>query len=157
MMRAVKIRRFAVGLAAAWTILSATSCSALDSPMIVACEIALKKTLLSPSTFHRINIVETQETLTFEQYEAANPGDSPNVRAALRQAAKQPPSRLTIFFEYDAANAYGTQIRSASKCSYDDRKGDGSSASEHSVRIDGMTTTERLIEQVKRLHSKPTR
>lgn len=135
-------------------IVGTTSCYPSDSAMVSSCEASIKKTLLAPTTFRRANLTEGKEQLTFEQYYADNPdaGGSPALREFQRKMAKRSPVRLIAFIEYDAANAYGTPLRSIAKCTYDAFDGDdGSNASEVGVRVNGKTTSERLYDQAKRL------
>jgi hypothetical protein len=120
-----------------------------DSPFVRSCEASLKNTLLAPATFRRLNLTEGKEALTFDQYYRANPSDSLQVQQFQRSMAKHLPARFIAIIEYDESNAFGTPIRGLSKCTYDDVAGDAYSATEHTVRIDGKTIGERLLDIAK--------
>lgn len=118
-----------------------------SNTMINACEDALKERLKAPSTYRRIKVTESQQSITFEQYFAAS-NDSPAVQSFLRSMAKQPPTQLMTFIEYDAANAFGTPIRSISKCTYNTLDPTRSTDSKELVEIDGKSNTRWLVDQV---------
>lgn len=117
------------------------------SNMVNACEDALKERLKAPSTYQRIKVTETQQNITFDQYFAAN-NESPAVQQFLRAMAKQPPVQLIAFIEYDAANAFGTPLRSISKCTYNTLDPTRSTDSKHLVKIDGKSNTQWLVDRV---------
>ncbi len=114
----------------------------------MACEAALKDTLLAPSTYHRIGVTETTEVLSLDAYfRLEDEGES--VEAFIRQTHDHA-VRSVALFEYEAANAYGTPLRLFAKCTYDSLDGDASGAHQLTVRIDGKTSTERLKDAIER-------
>lgn len=58
--------------------------------------------------------------------------------------------RSVAVFEFDAANVYGTPIRGLAECAYDTLDGDPKLASAFTVKVNGKTTTDRLLEAVER-------
>lgn len=123
-------------------------CYSADTPLVQACEVALKKRLLAPATYRRVGVVESQSAMPLEEYLTNERSDS--IKDFYRKLGKQP-VRARAIIEYDAANAFGTPLRSFADCTYEASSADAvSGVSEHSVKIGGKTTTDHLIDAVKR-------
>lgn len=141
---------------AALLILSALSgCSFFDSAMLTACEASLKKRLLSPSKYERIEIVRSETEMDRQTY-AKQVGGSTDIptshfRSRMQEfeSGRVRPKIFTLVISYDALNAFGTPIRSVAQCEYVSNYGDDSQASEVTVSIDGKTYTEWLIEGIR--------
>jgi len=64
------------------------------------------------------------------------------------------PTNYTLIIEYEAPNAYGTPVRSFSTCEYFDGSGSLEYVTKNSVKIDGKTSTDLLVDQARSLYSK---
>jgi hypothetical protein len=126
------------------------ACNPFESRHVKACEAALKDTLRSPSTYQQIRVTERTETIPIEKYLADEKNEA--VRQVYLRQYKQA-VRSLVYFEFDAANAYGTPIRGFSEYSYDTIDGDISRVSELMVKIDGKTKTDRLVDAVRQLQA----
>jgi hypothetical protein len=120
--------------------------SGADSPLVAACEEAIKSELLAPSTYRRANLHEAAETITLDDYFAARQ-DDPARQKLLRMDYSQG-TRLTAQLSYDASNGFGVPIRAGVTCTYD-YLGDKPQPADWAVRLDGKTVTQRLVDQVR--------
>jgi len=97
------------------------SCSAVDewrNPEVAACENFIKEGLASPSSYHRIKFLTDDEEISAEDY-AYGKGWTPNspfFDLAIKEAVD--PAIRSASIEYDAANGYGTPIRSFGFCQF---------------------------------------
>jgi hypothetical protein len=76
------------------------------------CERAVRQRVLTPSAYHRINLIEWRQPIFFGPYFVWS---DPEMVLRLPQ---QPPGRLEAFVEYDIRNRFGVPLRSAAKCVY---------------------------------------
>jgi hypothetical protein len=119
------------------------------SPLLAACEEAMKERLKAPSTYRRISVSETKEPLSFEQYYAARP-ESDAVKTVLIRGATEKPVKRTILIEYDAANAFGTPLRSRSLCTFEASDSREVPLGKDFVTIDGKSYVQWLVDQLPR-------
>jgi hypothetical protein len=127
-----------------------------------ACEDSMKKRLRSPSTYRRIEFKVSKKILSLESYHkiaseriSVSSPDSTRfdvqrikrIESAMKAGTEQP-YLLSGFIEYDAANAYGTPIRSTVLCEwFAHSKNDEMWDIE--VRIDGKTYFDYLEQSIK--------
>ena len=133
-----------------------SGCNFFDSKMVTACEEVLKGRLLAPSEYKRIEIKQFEEPIgraDFEHYFADN--DLPPVIQKLRKdqfdRGELKPLLYLVLISYDAPNAYGTPVRSISRCEYPTMNGDDSGVYKTTVLVDGETSTDWLMKQIKLL------
>lgn len=122
------------------------------SPLLAACEAALKAKLKSPSTYQRANVSEMTKKLSFDEYkdtELLRIRDSYDADTAVVMRAKlnekivemkrdgEQASLFVQTIEYDAQNAFGAMIRGMAICSYVSGNGkqDGATAMNVDVGI----------------------
>lgn len=122
-------------------------CDLFESRFISACEAALKDTLRAPSAYRRIDVTETSENISIDEFLA---GEDDAVGDFYRRSYDHA-VRLMAIFEFDAANAHGTPLRLFAKCTYDTVDGDDKYAGDYTVRIDGKTKSDRIREAIDRL------
>jgi hypothetical protein len=132
-----------------------TGCKLSASPLVTACEIALKKRLAAPSKYRRISVTERQMPILLEAYLSENE-PSETIRRFYRGMASEglgeKPIKSLATIEYEAANTLGVPIRSFAECSYDSiNKQTASEVSEHTVKVNGKTHSDYLLSEVKRL------
>lgn len=119
------------------------ACNPIESGFVKACEAALQDRLKSPSTYKRINLVQTVEPLTVNEYAK---GDQKIFDFYMKSERK--PVRHIVLFTYDASNSFGVPIRNVAKCSYDTIDGEKPVDSKELVEIDGKTNIEWLTENI---------
>lgn len=130
-----------------------TGCWSAESKFAAACEKALKETLISPSSYKRISTVSAKEPMSVDDYFKTQPERSENVRALLK-SANSTAWRYSLLVEYDASNSMGVLLRSKAVCT-DEVLGDQPPTdNEMIVKVNGKTTTDRIVEQVKSLNRK---
>lgn len=134
-------------LAIATGALVLTGCDLFDSKMVSSCEVALKDRLKAPSTYHRIEVTEASEKMSFDDYFSENE-TSPATRNQQRRYAKEPPVRLIVFIKYEAANAFNVPLRSIAECTYASLDGSQPSRPDF-VKINGKSNTEWMVDSVK--------
>jgi hypothetical protein len=121
-----------------------------DSALVVACEVALKKNLVAPSTYRRFSVVELVENVPLDGY-LAKSRDTATMKAFYKEQEYQPVLAQAVI-EYDVSNALGVPLRQRTLCSYEALRADAiREVDELSVKVDGKTTTERLVDQLNRL------
>lgn len=120
-----------------------------DSPLVTACEELITNRLRSPSTYHRIEISEYEEPIPtadlgqyFDENQISRTGRS------LVEDRVYTPTNFKVFVRYEAANAYGTPVANLSLCERATLSGDLGRVYSSTVKIDGKTETEWLIEAV---------
>lgn len=119
------------------------------SPLIAACEAALKERLVAPATYRRIRVTKAPDELVPAEEYFEKSGDSPAVVAALRASGQQPMRRRAII-EYDAENRIGVPLRGIVECSYDALgKEELDRVTASSVRVNGKTITDYMIDAIK--------
>jgi hypothetical protein len=122
--------------------------TSVSAQMIAACEAALKKRLVQPSSYRQIEAVARVEPLALDVYYALNTGESKAVQNFRRQSGATA-QRVVAVLDYNAAVPAGGTVRRAAECTYETiGKIDG--ISEHVVRIDGKSHTEWLVTQLPR-------
>lgn len=129
-------------------------CNPFGSKLTAACEEVLKARLRSPSGYDRIKVSEYSREVPIDEYRAimiSEKRSAAEIELTIRgfEAGRELPVEFTQYIEYDAPNAYGTLIRGLAECKYVSRSGRESGASEFTVRVDGRTKTEYLLEQIK--------
>jgi hypothetical protein len=145
-----KITRFSAAIYLSIAGLAVTACNLFASPLVASCEAALKKQLAAPSTYRQIQVTETQSPISADDYLKANE-QSETVRRFLQKMNIQP-VRARAIIEYEASNRYGVPLRSFVECLYDAQSADGvSNVNEHSVKVNGKTHTDYLIDATKKL------
>jgi hypothetical protein len=75
------------------------------------CERAVKQRVLTPSAYHRINLIEWRQPIFDPYFVWSGP-------EAVLRVPQQSPGRLVAFVEYDIRNRFGVPLRSAAKCVY---------------------------------------
>lgn len=133
--------------AATLVFLASAACGQTDSDLVVACESALKDMLAAPSTYRRIKITETSEDLALDAYFAAN--ESTETIEAFQRRLHDKAVRWIARVEYEAQNFFGTPLRRVSLCTYDSLSADTPTPSAFTVRIDGKTKTDYLIDAIR--------
>lgn len=113
--------------------------------MYSQCETVIKERLRAPSTYKRISVDVDKDPLTRSEYvELLRSEDTgPGLTSALLEqqaAGKHNPTRYTLWISYDAANAYGTPIRSKSRCAYVSHTGDWPRQGAYLLEVDGLTS-----------------
>ncbi|TGT42615.1 hypothetical protein [Mesorhizobium sp. M8A.F.Ca.ET.165.01.1.1] len=125
-----------------------------ESAMTKSCESVLKERLRSPSDYKRVEITESQQPLTLDEYLKDHRVKTEDERVLYTQiynldaAGKDPPTMFTLYIKYDAPNAYGTPIRGISECQYASSSSSKSHASDFSVVVDNFTRHQWLVKQV---------
>ena len=139
------------GLLAWWTDAAFIPRSWFGSPMIAACEASLQERLKAPSTYRRISVGDEQvRNISFDDYFKARGEDSAALKQILIRTSKSQPIERSLLLEYDAANSFGVPLRSRVICSYAGRDRQDYPEMKESVRIDGRTYTEWLVDQANR-------
>ncbi|MES0168054.1 hypothetical protein NKJ87_19025 [Mesorhizobium sp. M0027] len=124
------------------------------SPMTRACEVVLKKRLLAPAGYKRVEITENSEPLSLDDYLKDRNTTSESERLLWTRmynddiVGKNPPTKFTLFISYDAPNAYGTPVRGLSMCEYRSISASKSNAAWYSVIVDNFTQTGWLKDQL---------
>lgn len=132
--------------------------SPLDTKLYSVCEAALKARLRSPAGYERVSVSQSKHELTRSEYfdVLTKDGESPSVIEALIRnfgLYGPKPVRFDVALVYDAPNGFGAPTRGAADCSYTDPRGDSSTANPYIVRINGMTTSEWLLDQARELQN----
>jgi hypothetical protein len=135
----------------------------VPSPLQSACVDLLTSRLKAPAT---LNVISSEQYMTplsmariTEELTWANV-DSPEVvkfrlediSRALAEG-KQGPREYEVFLTYDAANSFGTPLRSVGRCTIIDMYGDYPSgfSLEDTMKLDGFDRRQWLAEQMKKL------
>ncbi|MGD9918002.1 MAG: hypothetical protein AB7U46_08275 [Paenirhodobacter sp.] len=119
----------------------------VDPKLVQICEGLVKDRLRSPSTYRRIKVTQYSEAVSLEKARALDPKmTQTEVRAITEGRAK--PTNFQVFITFEAANAFGTPVSGLSLCEYYSAFGDDTYASKFSVKIDGKTSTDWLIEGI---------
>ncbi|MER9449326.1 hypothetical protein [Mesorhizobium sp. M0254] len=124
------------------------------SPMTRACEAVLKKRLLAPAGYKRVETSESSEPIPLEDYLKDRGAATESDRILWTRmysddsGRKNPPTKFTLFITYDAPNAYGTPVRGLSMCEYRSLSASKSGAAWYSVIVDNFTQTGWLREQI---------
>lgn len=132
---------------------SLSGCSFFDGQLVTACETALKKYLRSPSGYQRISIERIDAAWSKEEFE--NFISDKKTKLQVENYRKQynsgelKPTNFGLLISYDAPNAFGTKIRDKDTCEYSNVYGEEKEANEFTVKINGKTYSEALLEQVK--------
>lgn len=125
-------------------------CSMFDSPMLKSCEEILKVRLRSPSTYQRIEVISHTKTgLTVEEWVAEHGTrksqgvqqsdiDYGKIIAHLGESF----TLNQLLISYDAANAFGTPVRTTALCTFPSVDGDDSGASTYNVQVDGLSASD---------------
>lgn len=146
------VRAHSVVTVLALTAVAALSaCYPFEPKMYAACEEALKDTLRSPTSYRRISLMSSERPISMDEYLADE--RSPIVKELLKKSGGNPVRSVAII-EYDASNAFGAMLRGTAECSYDSLNGDISKASAISVKINGKTLTDRMVDSIKRQHDR---
>ena len=139
------------GMVTVTVVIGAAAAYALTaSPLLAACEDVLKRRLAAPSSYRLIDTIEQRHDLDADQwasFAALDGTTGPSGIAFGRQqieAGERTPALHSLFISYDALDTSGTAIRQAAHCTYIADNGDAGRASQHSVRIDGLTHSEWL-------------
>lgn len=125
-----------------------------SSPMVSSCEELIKKKLRSPSSYKQVSINRYEDILTRDQYKKIvdqKYSDNPTLKEyeiKLFDEGRINPKKIMLFIESDAANVYGTPIRSTDKCEYISENGE-EPTSYLSVKLNGKTYTDWLKEAIK--------
>lgn len=139
-------------LAASTVLLS--GCSFFDGQFVTACETALKKYLRSPSGYQRISVERVDIPWSKEEFENFLSDQKTKLQIENYRmqyaSAELKPMKFGLLISYDAPNAFGTKVRGKDACEYSDVYGDEKGANEFTVKINGKTYTETLLEQIKR-------
>ncbi len=128
-----------------------SGCDFFDTKIVTACEAALKERLLSPADYKRIEISRFEKVLNGAEY-LASLQDLKLSPAIIQRdmrdfdAGKMKPAQINIFIKYDAPNSFGVAIRNSAVCEDISLTGDGSDSSKFSVKINGKTGTEWILE-----------
>ncbi|WCA60301.1 hypothetical protein G6M16_007230 [Agrobacterium tumefaciens] len=123
--------------------------------LVTVCEDVLKERLRSPSTYKRIEVTDAEDKiLSRDEYLMRMRDDgvsSAEMQANLRSFddGRDKPTIFRRFISYDASNAYGVPVRGTTECEYLSSRGDESSVSKFSVRVNGKTGTEWIIDSIK--------
>ena len=134
-----------------------------QSVLVQACEETIQKRLRSPSTYKRVQATDIQrDPATLEDYLYAddparktkelNADRADPKRAELSKTRRsifesRPNDRVSLFIEYDAANAFGTPVREVVDCVIFLPSGESIAESKWlDPRVNGFTTSEWLIE-----------
>lgn len=128
------------------------ACSPSDSKLVSGCEAQIKERLRSPSTYNRISVREYSEPVPADVYiQEREKLDTPRVveyeRGRLADGSIKPTNHIAII-EYDAANVYGTPIRSFSKCEYRTSQPRLDDVMAPLIKVDGATNLERLTNEL---------
>ncbi|THK34642.1 hypothetical protein EHS39_29415 [Ensifer sp. MPMI2T] len=135
-------------------LMALSGCSFFNSKIVTVCEETLKERLRSPSGYQRIEITRYEEKMDRSEYQAyleANEKLAERREFEMRwfDQGNKEPTLFEIYINYDAPNAYGTLIRGLVSCEYLDDDGDKSNADSYSVKVDGKTKTEWIVEQIR--------
>jgi hypothetical protein len=127
------------------------------------CEQEIKDRLRSPATYHRISFEIRTDILSAVRYQKIATDElsydqSPEIikfeRNSIERTAKgieagtAKPYMLFGEIEYDAANAYGTPVRSIAVCEWFART-DSSKMYDFAVKVDGLTHIDYLTQAIK--------
>jgi len=115
--------------------------------MIAACEISLKKRLLDPSSYRRIDAMAEVEPISLDDYFKRS--NHTQATQELMRRVGSNASRVTAILDYNAKTAAGLTTRNAVKCTYE-TTGEIGEISEHAVEIDGKSFTSWLLDQASR-------
>jgi hypothetical protein len=83
------------------------------------CEEFIKETLASPSSYRRANVIEVEEPTSISDLQKLRP---PSFWDKLY--LDQPRSLHLVSVEYDAANAYGANLRGYGTCAFEKKNGE---------------------------------
>ncbi|TIW75419.1 MAG: hypothetical protein E5V42_00545 [Mesorhizobium sp.] len=125
-----------------------------ESSMTRSCEYVIKQRLRSPAGYKRVEITESQDPLSLDDYLKARSVKTDDERVLFTRiynmdaAGNDPPTMFTQYIRYDAPNAYGTPIRSISICQYPSMSSSRSNAADYSVIVDNFTQHQWLMDQV---------
>lgn len=121
------------------------------SPMVSACEEAIRRTLKSPSSYVRVGLRERAEEVDLASYKderlffirdnfapdtAVEMRVRLNERIAEMEKAGHKPIRFVKTIEYDAVNAFGVPLRRAASCTYVSEAGQEQEATALTVELD---------------------
>lgn len=120
-----------------------------DPKMVQICEELIKDRLRSPSTYRRVEVTQFSEAVSAERAHALDPKMTRTEVIAINDGRAKP-TNFQVFIKYEAANAFGTPISGLSLCEYYSVFGSDKYANAFSVKIDGKTSTEWLVEGLKR-------
>ncbi|MBB4239905.1 MULTISPECIES: hypothetical protein [Rhizobium] len=119
-----------------------SGCSFSESKLVTVCEEVLKLRLLAPAGYKRIEINESEESLSRDDYKRYLARDEygPLIQGAMMKdfdRGRVKPRMFEVLITYDAPNAYGTPIRGTTICQYPTDNEDTSRADRLYVIIDG--------------------
>lgn len=139
-----------------------------QSLLLAKCEEVLLDRLRSPATYNRVNATDVERTVALQNdYLYAN-----DKRRALNQIEKNrrdaelkrlhdqkvdrfqatPHDKLSLYIDYDAANAFGTPLRGTARCEAFVLKGRAlRDVSMLDPRVDGYTSFEWALDQIEKL------
>ncbi|TPI34654.1 hypothetical protein FJW08_03515 [Mesorhizobium sp. B3-2-1] len=141
----------AIAAAGSWFVLQ-SDFNPFESAMIKSCEMVLKKRLLAPTGYRRIEVTEMSDPLSLQEYLQERHLTTDDERVIFTRmyndgaAGKNQPTKFTQIITYDAPNAYGTPVRGMSQ--YRSIDASKASAAWYSVIVDNFTETGWLADQV---------
>ena len=145
------LRIFRNGICLVAAALSLPGCNPFGDALVAACESVIKKRLRSPSTYVKIEVQSSEEKLgeimviAYLTEKNGYPKESRERQLLQFKQGKIKPTLYRVYLTSDAANVYGTPIRSVDECTYFSVKGDKSDASEWAIKINGKSRTEWLL------------
>jgi hypothetical protein len=148
------ITRTASKMAALFILSALSGCNLLDSKIVTVCEEMLQERLRSPSGYDRVEVKRYEDKMTRAEYQAylvkdEASADEIEFKTRMFDQGLYQPTVFTIYIHYDAPNAYGTPIRDLASCEYFDDDADESNASSYSVKVNGKTKTDWIVEQIR--------
>jgi len=119
-----------------------------DPKLVQICEELIKDRLRSPSTYQRREASQYDNLVSLEKAKEYIPDMTKTQERSISEGRSRP-TRFEAFIKYEAANAYGTPVAGLSMCEYFSSSGTLEYANKTNVKIDGKTSTERLIDSLK--------
>ncbi|ACF01861.1 hypothetical protein Rpal_3359 [Rhodopseudomonas palustris TIE-1] len=144
--------KFVIAFVVAMTASTASSAfsvfqSSTSGKMIAACEASLKRRLLDPSSYRRIEAAAEVNEISLDEYFKRS-NHAPATQELMRRVGNKA-SRVTAILDYNARTAAGLTTRNVVKCTYE-TTGEIGEISEHAVEIDGKSFTSWLVDRASR-------